>query len=75
MFLPYKTRRFLRGLATTALVLVLILVLAWIIWMLWLDRYIVYTRDGAKLDFNLSPNFSQGQIATPPASRPDITIN
>ena len=46
MFLPYKTRRFLRGLGTTVLVLALILVLAWVVWMLWLDRYIVYTRTG-----------------------------
>ena len=74
MFLPYKTRRFLRGLATTALVLVLILVLAWIVWMLWLDRYIVYTRDGAKLDFNLPEKVATGQIALPPENEMTVTI-
>ena len=41
MILPYKTRRFFRGLATTALVLVMVLVIAWLVWLLWLDRYVV----------------------------------
>lgn len=74
MFLPYKTRRFLRGLATTAVVLALILVLAWIIWMLWLDRYIVYTRDGAKLDFSLPEKVATGQIALPPENEMTVSI-
>lgn len=74
MFLPYKTRRFLRGLATTAVVLALILVLAWVIWMLWLDRYIVYTRDGAKLDFSLPEKVATGQIALPPENEMTVSI-
>ena len=74
MFLPYKTRRFLRGLATTALVLVLVLVLAWVIWMLWLDRYVVYTRDGAKLNFDLPERVSTGQVAVPPDDSMTVSI-
>ena len=74
MFLPYKTRRFLRGLATTAVVLALILVLAWIVWMLWLDRFIVYTRDGAKLDFNLPEKVAAGEVALPPENEMTVSI-
>ena len=74
MFLPYKTRRFLRGLGTTVLVLALILVLAWVVWMLWLDRYIVYTRDGAKLDFSLPEKVATGQIALPPENEMTVSI-
>lgn len=74
MILPYKTRRFLRGLATTALVLVLVLVLAWVIWMLWLDRYVVYTRDGAKLNFDLPERVPIGQVAVPPDDSMTVAI-
>lgn len=74
MFLPYKTRRFLRGLAITALVLALVLVMVWAVWLLWLDRYIVYTRDGAKLDFNLPDKVPTGQIALPPEDEMTISI-
>ena len=74
MTLPYKTRRFLRGLATTALVLVLVLVLAWVIWMLWLDRYVVYTRDGAKLNFDLPERVPIGQVAVPPDDSMTVSI-
>lgn len=73
MILPYKTRRFFRGLATTGLVLVLVLVIVWLIWLLWLDRYVVYTRDGAVLDFDLPDEVASGQIALPPED--DVTIS
>lgn len=73
MILPYKTRRFFRGLATTVLVLVLVLVLAWLIWLLWLDRYVVYTRDGAVLDFDLPDKIPYGQVAVPPDE--DVTVS
>ena len=73
MILPYKTRRFFRGLATTALVLVMVLVIAWLVWLLWLDRYVVYTRDGAVLDFNLPDKVASGQVAVPPED--DVTVS
>ena len=41
---------------------VLLAVLVWAVWLLWLDRYVVYTRDGAKLDFNREQH-SGGQLA------------
>ncbi len=73
MILPYKTRRFFRGLAVTALVLVLILVLVWAVWLLWLDRYVVYTRDGAVLDFDLPDEIDSGELAVPPED--DVTVS
>ena len=47
MILPYRTRRFLKRLATFFLVLILLAVLVWGVWILWLDRYVIYSRDGA----------------------------
>lgn len=73
MFLSYRTRRFLKSLATVFLVIVLLAVLVWAVWLLWLDRYVVYSRDGARLDFNLTTPES-GELATPPEMGNPITI-
>jgi hypothetical protein len=74
MTLPYRTRRFLRGLAAVALVLVLLLIAVWLVWLLWLDRYVVYTRDGAVLDFSVSDKEISGQVAVPPEDDLPISI-
>ena len=73
MILPYRIRRFLRGLATAALALVLLAVLVWLVWLLWLDRYVIYTSDGAKLDFSQSNKLISGEVAVPPED--DVTIS
>ena len=75
MTIPYRVRRGLRRFFTAAGILTLIAALALIIWMLWLSRYVIYTDDGAKLDFSLAFGQSQGEIATPPASRPTVPIS
>ena len=73
MKLPYRTRRFFRGLGAVALALALILVLVWLVWLLWLDRYVVYTRDGAVLDFDLPAQVPVGELALPPED--DFTVS
>ena len=75
--LSYKTRRRLKRLFTGLLALVIILTLVWVVWMLWLDRYVVYTRDGAKLDFSHSSRDITGQTAkaTEPAGTVAIYYN
>ena len=74
MVLPYRTRRFFRGLAIVGLVLILLLVLAWGIWLLWLDRYVVYTSDGAVLDFSRSNKTISGEVAVPPEDDVSVSI-
>lgn len=74
MIVSYRTKRFFRGLAATALTLVLIAVVVWLVWLLWLDRYVVYTRDGAKLDFSLSDKVASGALAVPPQESPTVSI-
>lgn len=73
MTIPYRTRRFLKSLLTVLLVLILLLLMVWAVWILWLDRYVVYSRDGARLDFTLTEPQS-GQLATPPEAGDPITI-
>lgn len=73
MSLSYRTRRRLHRLGVTTLVLAVAAIVAWLIWIVWVGRYIVYTQDGAKLDFSLSPTFPSGQLATPPT--PGATVD
>lgn len=73
MVIPYRTRRFLKSLAVFLLALVLVFVLVWGVWILWLDRFVIYSRDGAKLDFTLQEPQS-GQLAVPPNAEDPIGI-
>ena len=73
MTLPYRTRRVLRGAGIAALFLALLLILVWMVWLLWLDRYVVYTDDGAHFDFSRSNQSISGVIAVPPED--DMTVS
>ena len=65
--LPYRTRVALRrGLIGFGLLLA-VLVLIWGCWMIWLQRFVIYTRDGAKLDMSMNPSLPVGQSAQKPA--------
>lgn len=66
MAIPYRTRRAFRRLGITAVVLLLIAVVVWMCWVIWLERYMVYSSDGAKLDFSLSGEIVGGEVAVEP---------
>ncbi len=72
--IPYRTRRALRSLCVTALILVLAAAAVLVMWLLWLNRYVIYTRDGAQLDFGLSMEFPEGQNIQRPVPGPTIDI-
>lgn len=74
MALPYRTRRLFRGIGIAALFLALALVITWMVWLLWLDRYVVYDDNGAHFDFSRSNHSITGQIAIPPEDDVDISI-
>lgn len=74
MNFSYRTRRALTTLGIIAMILVLLAIVVWAVWLLWLDRYVVYTRDGAKIDFNLSLEYSGGQEAKPPEKGEQVDI-
>ena len=74
MALSYRSRRVWRGIGAFLLVLALVLVLAAIVWLLWIDRYMIYTRDGAKLDFSLSEQLQVGEVAVPPQAKETTPI-
>lgn len=73
MKIPYRTRKALSRSAVIVLILALCAGLLWLCWMIWLGRYVLYTRDGAVLDFSLSQAFS-GEAAQPPEQGEPISI-
>ena len=75
MTIPYRIRRGLQRFFVAISVLALFAVVLLAAWMLWLSRYVIYTEDGAKLDFDLSPNLSQGELAKPPATEETVHIS
>ena len=67
MNIPYRTQRLLKRAAIILLIAALIGSAIYLCWFLWLERYVVYTRDqGAILDMEQSANVPMGQEAIPP---------
>ena len=54
MSIPFRTRRRLQRIGTAMLIFLLAFVIFWLCWVIWLQRYVVYTDDGAKLNFSQS---------------------
>ena len=74
MNLSFKARNRLKRLALIGLVLAVLLVVAWLLWILWLDRYVVYTRDGARLDFSHSSRELSGEPARVTQPKDPVSI-
>lgn len=74
MTIPYRVRRMLRRFFITLGVLSLVAILAMGAWMLWLSRYVVYTDDGVKFDFNNPFHPTNGMIAQPPTTGETVPI-
>lgn len=74
MTLPYRTRQTLRNLGIAGLILLLFALAIWLVWLLWLDRFVVYTRDGARLDFSQSVEQLSGEVAVPPEQDATVSI-
>lgn len=73
MTIPYRTQRVLKRIALILLTVAVLLAAIWVCWLLWVQRYIVYSADGsARLDFDLPP-IGTGELASKP-NDPDIPI-
>ena len=66
MSIPYRTQQGLKHLLIVLVILAVAAALILVCWFFWLDRFVVYTRDGVELDMNREPISVQGQIALPP---------
>ena len=74
MNIPYRTRRMLNRIGLVALVFLLIGTLVWFCWVIWLERYVVYTDGRAILDFDATTDESMGELAVPPAADVGVPI-
>lgn len=74
MSIPYRTRRVLNRLGVAALALVVLFAAVWVCWVIWLQRYVVYTDEGVKLDFSVSSHDVSGVLAVPPQADSIISI-
>ena len=74
MNIPYRTRRLLTRLGIALSALLLISILAWMCWVVWLQRYVIYTSEGATVDFRVSANEVTGELALPPEAAKNISI-
>lgn len=66
MIFSYRTRQFLRRMFTMLLHIALAAVGLLLVWLLWLQRFVLYTPQGAVLDFGLTAVTEPGQVAEKP---------
>ena len=67
MKIPYRTRKLIGRILMILLIVVLVAAVVWGCWVLWLQRFVVYTRnDGAQFRFDISEQVPQGQLAVEP---------
>ncbi len=75
MLFSYRTRQFFGRLFRGLLPVVVIAIIGLLCWLLWLQRFVVYTAEGVKLDFSLSQQVMQGQVAVPPEPGIQVEIH
>lgn len=73
MTLTYTTKRKLHRIGLISAIVLLVSILVWFCWVIWLERYIVYSQDGATIDFELQVSGS-GQVAAPPSADETVSI-
>ena len=75
MSIPYRTQQNLKRLAGTLLILLVVALIVGALWFVWLQRYVVYTReDGAVLNFDMPEKLAQGVTAMEPEAAEQIEI-
>lgn len=74
MNIPYRTRRRIKRTGTVLAIILMLSILVWFFSVVFLERYIVYTREDAHLDFTLKPQQMSGEIARPPVGNAEVSI-
>ena len=74
MNIPYRTRRIITRIGTVCLAILMVLVIFWFCFVVYMERYVVYTQDGAVLDTSFNSNDLTGEVAMPPVSNQNVSI-
>lgn len=72
--IPYRLKLALRRLLIAVLVLAVLSACLLLCWLLWLNRYVVYTQDGAVLDFDQSLQYTGGEAPVAPETGATVEI-
>ena len=64
--LTYRTRRRLQRIGTFLGYLAVFTVVIGLCWIVWLERFVVYGSNGARIDFDYRSPDGQAQLAVPP---------
>lgn len=75
MSIPYRVRKALRNLGIFLLVTGLVAGGVLLTWLVWLNRFVIYTPNGAELDFGLPDTFPSGVLAEPPVPEESVTVD
>ena len=69
MSITYRTKRRLQRAGLSGGIVLRVVILGAFCWVVWLERYVVYTRDNdAMLDLDFNANEIVGEVAMPPSS-------
>ena len=71
--IPYRIRQLFKRSFLTVLILLMVIALVIGVWFLWLERFIVYTENGIRFDFQLQ-DIPEGQFVSPPDPQPTVPI-
>lgn len=74
MNISYKARKRLARLGIVLAVLFSIALTIYTGWVVWAGRYIIYTRDGARLDLSVSEFLPEGTPAAPPSGNENVSV-
>ena len=72
--LTFTAKRKLQRAGLISAIVIMVLILIWFCWVIWLERYVVYSRDGATIDTSLPERMAGGQVAAPPSTDETISI-
>ncbi len=75
MSIPYRTHRTLKTFFTALLAVVLFASLTLVLWLLWLNRYVVYGDGGARLDFSVNAELAPGVVPVQPEPSPTVNVH
>lgn len=72
--LTFTAKRRLQRIGLISAIVIMVLILVWFCWVIWIERYVVYSREGASIDTSLPERYAGGQVAAPPSTDETIPI-
>ncbi len=74
MNLSYRTRKRLISLAATIGIGIVVAAIFLLCGFIWIQRYVIYSRDGVRIDFDLPATFPSGIVAHPPTQGETVKV-